>query len=290
MILALIRLAPHRLITLPAIAGLLVGCAATNQRLMEPIHKSTASWELKRAEDHAQRGRYDSAADAFQRAIRHDPRCAAAHAGLARLRLRQGAFDLAAMSFRSAVKYDPQRFEYAMELADCLRAGAAQHADPRAQLADAIRAYQYAESLDRTSYQPVLGIGVCYRLLGDVDRALDRLRRAIALNPAAIAPHIEKAAAHFARSEYRNALAEYRQVLEMDPNNVAAHNGAGRVNAVLARARGPRGALARERAVAHFRRSIELIADQAEIRKALAELEMYRYPGVQVVRDEPEDW
>lgn len=284
-----IGLAPHRLVALPAVGAMLVGCAATNQRLMEPIHKSTASWELKRAEDHAQRGRDESAADAFQRAIRHDPRCAAAHAGLARLRLQQGAMDQAAGSFRSAVKYDPQRFEYAMELADCLRIGAAQHADPRAQLADAIRAYQYAESLDGTRYEPVFGIGVSYRLLGDVDRALDHLRRAIGLNPAAVAPHIEKAAAHFARNEYRNALAEYRQILEIDPNSVAAHNGAGRVNAVLARARGPRGALARERAVAHFRRSLELGTDQADIRKSLAELEMYRYPGVQVVRDEPED-
>lgn len=257
--------------------------------MMEPIHKSTAAWELRRAEDHAERGRDDAAADAFQRAIRHDPRCAAAHAGLGRLRSRQGALDLAAGSFRSAVKYDPQRFEYAMELADCLRIGAAQHADPRVQLVDAIRAYQYAESLDRTRYEPVFGIGVSYRLLGDVDRALDHLRRAIALNPAAIAPHIEKAAVHLARNEFRNALAEYRHVLEVDPDNVSAHNGSGRVNAILARARGPRGALARERAVAHFRRSLELGADQADIRNALAELEVYRYPGVQIVREEADD-
>ncbi len=176
-----------------------------------------------------------------------------------------------------------------MELADCLRIGAAQHADPRVQLVDAIRAYQYAESLDRTRYEPVFGIGVSYRLLGDVDRALDHLRRAIALNPAAIAPHIEKAAVHLARNEFRNALAEYRHVLEVDPDNVSAHNGSGRVNAILARARGPRGALARERAVAHFRRSLELGADQADIRNALAELEVYRYPGVQIVREEADD-
>ena len=77
----------------------------------------------------------------------------------------------------------------------------------------------------------------------------------------------------------------FNQALRTDNRDSAAHNGCGLVNRALAEAGGARGSLARERAIAHFRRSLQINPHQPQIRSMLEQLAVYEWKAVTVTEE-----
>jgi tetratricopeptide (TPR) repeat protein len=153
-------------------------------------------------------------------------------------------------------------------------------------LQSAARAYQYAQSLKPDNLMATLELAACYREYGEFAKATSTLHDAAKLHPQSSAIHTQLGEVYHAQGRFDEALAEFKTALRLDPGDFAAHNGCGVVNAAVAQARGPKGSMARARAIAHFRRSLELSGDQPQVRRALQRLEPYQWT---VVVDQPPD-
>ena len=192
--------------------------------MFAPITRSGARMEVQRGQLAIAKGQFDSARNAFERAVELDGKNGQAHAGLARVAEHHKDFSAAADQYRAAVRYDPGNFEYAMGLANVLRASLADYDDKDA-IAPTLRAYVYARDLAPERFEPFLALASCYRQLGDFDQAQKFLQQALQINPASLEALYEKGLICAARGEFQNGLATYRLILEMNPNDVTAHNG-----------------------------------------------------------------
>ncbi len=247
------------------------GCQGGRLTLFDPLHRATARAEVRRGEQLLAEAKIEAASAAFRRAISSDARCAAAHARLGELSADAGDVDDATNHFRAAVKSDPHNVAHALALAEHLRAAAPTSMDPARTVRSAIRAYRHVRSIDPAQFPAAIGLAACYGSFGGHRAALETLCEARESHADSAALHCEIAATHARLHEEDCALAAYGEALRIDPDCIAAHNGAGKINSRLV-STGARRALARERAVAHLRRSLELDADQPRIRAVLASL------------------
>jgi len=247
------------------------GCQGGRLTLFDPLHRAAARAEVRRGERLLVKSKTDEAAAAFRRAVSSDPRCAAAHAQLGKMSASAGDLDGATEHFRAAVKSNPDNVDYALALAEHLRAAAPTSMDPSRTLRAAIRAYRHVRSIDVAQPSAALGLAACYGSFGAQRVALETLREVRRTYRDSAALHCAIAATHTRLNEDKSALAAYGEALRIDPDCIAAHNGAGEINSRLIGAgTGVRRALARERATAHLRRSLELEAEQPRIRALLA--------------------
>lgn len=252
-----------------ALVCLVTGCQGGRPTLVESLDRARARSEVRRGERLLAQSKTDQAAAAFGRAVAHYPHCAAAQARLGEISASVGDMDGASDHFGAAVKSEPENMEYALALAEHFRAAAPTSMDPTRTRLAAIRAYRHARSIDPTRLSAAVGLAKCLRSLGAHGAALGTLCDARRWHADSAELHCEIAATHLRLAEEDRALAAYGEALRIDPDCIAAHNGAGEINAKLSGI-GVRQALARERAAAHLRRSLELDADQPRIRTLLA--------------------
>lgn len=267
------RRLPNCAIILAAIAVLPTGCQRTASLVLDPIHRSLAMHHLHRGERLLANDDPTGAITAFQRAVAHDPKIASAHAQLGRIHAHAGDLEKAVRHYRAAVKAAPDNASHALTLADALQHLATTSMDRAAILRAAVRAYRHALGLGPDSFKGTLGLARCYHELGAFDLAARALLAAGDLDPSAAIIHTELAAIHTARGYPRRALNAYKAALKIDPDDLRAHNGSGEINLALSRRSGSRPPFAREKALAHFRKSLQLSPEQPHIRALLHGLE-----------------
>ncbi|MBI5762660.1 MAG: tetratricopeptide repeat protein [Planctomycetes bacterium] len=224
----------------------------------------------------------------YERIVLKQPTHAGVNARLGRMAFQHGNYDEAVSRFREAMKAEPGNFHFALCLAQTLSRIATTAMDRPKAMEAAARAYRHAQSLDRTNFTATIQLAMCYREQGDFDKALETLREAARLYPNAAPIHVQLGEIYHSQNEFTKALEEYNLALKNDPKNLAAHNGCGVVNTALASKGGAKGSLARERAVAHFRRSLALNTNQPQIRGMLDQLEPYQWKAVTVAEEAPE--
>lgn len=206
--------------------------------------------------------RLDEAERAFREAISLAPTSAAAQAGLARVAFARRDFASARDGFRTALRLAPDanRLHYELAMAHRNlgeRDEAARHlalagtvgvkvADPlldevsarrrgerahlvRGRLAfvngryrEAAAEYAAAVEAEPRSVAGLVGLGSALGMLGETDRALDALRRAIALAPDSVSAHYNVARILEARGETEAALKEFDTVVRLAPNDEEA--------------------------------------------------------------------
>jgi Tfp pilus assembly protein PilF len=140
-------------------------------------------------------------------------------------------------------------------------------------LGRAIRAYQHTLSLAPNDYIAALGMAQCYRLQGDFDRAIATLRRAQKVDPSNPQVHTMLAAIYESSQSFDAAMEQYKLALKFDRDDPAVHNSMAALNLAMVRGGHENAALARARAAAHCRRSLQLDPNQPGVRLVLAELQ-----------------
>ncbi len=132
-----------------------------------------------------QAGKLDEAMAYYRQALALDPNLARAHAALGAIYVRTGQVALAAEAFDRAAELE---------------------SDPRA-LALILN--------DRAIF---------YRRAGQLDKALEDVKRALSLRPDLAQAHVTLGDVHREKGEYQQAVASYRTAIAVDPNLAVAHN------------------------------------------------------------------
>jgi tetratricopeptide (TPR) repeat protein len=241
--------------------------------MMDPVHRAVARQDAAKGCDLAAKGDDAAASAAFQGAVSHDPHNAIAHANLGRIEAAAGHPDEAVRHYQIAVRSAPESSEYAFALADCLDRMSETSLDRQRTGDAAIRAYLHARGLDPNNLETTIRLGACYRRQGAFAEAIAVLREAETLDSTSARVHNELASTFEDLGDGNKALAEYTEALKIDPNNLAAHNGCGAINIMLSRRSEGEHPLARQRAIAHLRRSLEIDGEQPRIRALLTDLE-----------------
>ncbi|HKQ47499.1 MAG TPA: tetratricopeptide repeat protein [Phycisphaerae bacterium] len=263
--------------SLVLLAALLGGCQIPSRMTFQNIFQS-AEHHVQHGDQLLARGDLDGARKCFASAERCDPNNASALAGLGRVAEKQGQLEEAIAYHGAALKYAPENSTYALALADALRHLAATSLDRRKLLESAIRAYRHTLSLAPDNYVAALGLAQCYRQRGEFDRAVQTLRRAQKIDPSNPQAHTMLAAVYESSQHFDAAMEEYKLALKFDRDDPAVHNSLAALNLAMARSGRENAALARERAAAHCRRSLQLDPDQPSVRMVLAELQSTTEP------------
>ena len=227
--------------------------------------RAVAQWYVDRGESRMEAGDATKAQKQFESALGRDEACSRAHARLGQLASGRKDFEQAAEHYRAAMKLDPDSLDYAMNLGEALGELSATSMDRPKHLLAAARAFQHAREIEPRSFAAAFRLGQCYRCLGEDQAAIAILEEAASLDPVSADVQLELASIHEARGDHREALAHYQKVLKLDPNDVNAHNRSAAVNMELARSGGARGLLARQRAMAHLKRSLEINPNQPRL-------------------------
>ncbi|MEK6642762.1 MAG: tetratricopeptide repeat protein [Planctomycetota bacterium] len=230
----------------------------------------------------------DEARAVYESILVKSPAHAGVNARLGRMAFHAGRYDEAVQRFREAMKAEPNQFHYALCLAQTLSRLATTAMDRPKAMDAAARAYRYAQSLDPTNFTATIQLAMCYREQGEFDKAIDTLNEAAKRYPNAAPIHVQLGEIYHSQNDFAHATEEYNLALKNDPNSLAAHNGCGVVNTSISSNGGAKGSIARERAVAHFRRSLALNGNQPQIRNMLNQLEPYQWKAVTVVEESPE--
>jgi tetratricopeptide (TPR) repeat protein len=257
-----------------AIVSLAGGCQRSDGHgMMGPLHRAIARHDVARGCDRSAAGDEAAAAALLESAVAHDPHNALGQANLGRIRATAGQYEEAVRHYQAAVRNAPETSEYAFALANCLDKLAETSIDRQQMLDRAIRAYRYVLFLDPHNLEAEIRLGACCRRQGDFVEAFAALRRAETPDSPSARIHNELASTYEDLGDYDKALSEYAQSLQLEPDNLIAHNGCGEINLALSRRPSSQHPLARRRAIAHLRRSLEIEAGQPRVRALLAELE-----------------
>lgn len=257
-----------------AIVSLAGGCQGGDAwGMMDSIHRSMARREVAKGCELSARSDEAGAAAAFEEALSLDPHNATAHANLGRIAAAAGRDEAAVRHYQAAVKNAPDSGEYAFALAGCLDKLSETAIDRRQTLDAAVRAYRYVCWLEPHNLEAAIRLGACCRRQGDLEGAIAALREAEAIDSASARVHNELASTYQELGDHDRALSEYAQALKIEPDSLIAHNGSGEINLALSRRSQSEYPLARQRAIAHLRRSLEIESRQPQIRALLVELE-----------------
>jgi tetratricopeptide (TPR) repeat protein len=123
------------------------------------------------------------------------------------------------------------------------------------QLAEAAKAYREILDRDPQHAESLHHLGVIATLLGRLDRAVDLIGKALALNDRNHEAHRNIGLAHHLRGHQQAALSHFQQAIRLAPNYVDAH-------VSLASLHQQQGAL--DEAAIYYRRALSLQADHAE--------------------------
>lgn len=268
------------------LAGMLHGCSGGPVR---SISDSVASQSIERGREALAAQDLGEAKAQFARAIRHDGKCAAAHAGLGQVYARRKKWEKASDCFSSAMKLDPRDASYCVGLGNVLLQKAETSMDRAKCLESAIRVFRHAQTIDAGSYPAAMGLASCYRQAGDFDRAIDSLRQAQRVNAAAAEPHTVLAGVYEAQRQPEKAMEEYKTALKLAPEDPVVHNACAALNLQIVESGGPDAAMARQRAAAHYRKSLELDSMQPQIRRALAGLEQFEKDAMWAAGEDSEN-
>lgn len=177
-----------------------------------------AHWALALQE--ARQGRFDSARRHLERILEIDPFHVEAHFRLGRVLAGQSRYAEAVSELARAVELDSEHMAARLDLGKLL-AAMGQIAPALEHYAHILRAAQ-DEALRAGAY---IARAAIWRRQNSVDRAIDDLRRATALEPEWIEPELRLADLLRSEGSLPDSLALYRADLEKQPDQAAARRG-----------------------------------------------------------------
>jgi Flp pilus assembly protein TadD len=162
-----------------------------------------------------QSGRYESAIDHMQQAIRLKPDFAECHNSLGHALRAIGRLDLALASIREAIQLRP---DYAAARAN-LGVSLAQEG----KVLEAVDAYREAIRLNPNDAESYCNLGIALWHLDGLDEAVAVLNQAIQLRPDLADAHSNLGSALRAQGKAQQAIASLREALRLNPGHVDAH-------------------------------------------------------------------
>jgi len=250
----------------------LTGCQGGSSIGLKSVCESAATHDVQHGQQLLAHGDIDGAKGQFECAERFYSSSASAQAGLGQVAEKREQLEEAVAHYRAALKFAPENSAYAVALGNCLRRLAATSLERQTLLESAVRAYRHALTLAPNDYGALVGLAQCYRQQCKFDQAIEALRHAQRIDPPNPQVHTMLAAIYESLLRYDEAVEEYKLALKLDTGDAAVHNRLATLYLSMAKNSRQKGSLARERAIAHYRRSLQLDANQPDIRQSLAEL------------------
>ncbi|MFT3784513.1 MAG: tetratricopeptide repeat protein [Nibricoccus sp.] len=164
--------------------------------------------------------RATEAIEAYQRAVRLDPRYVSALVNLARVQLQIGGRE-AENNFRAALAIDPDNAEAHFGVGFALAA--------RNLLVEAVQHYQEAIRLDPTSTEYRLKLAQTLFRLNQPQAAINTFQAALTLSPHLPAAHAGLGTVLASQGNFAEARREFSEALRLDPNDFDAHFNLGNV-------------------------------------------------------------
>ena len=161
-------------------------------------------------------GRPDAALELATKLVKLDPQSPKAESLLGNVLAAKGDVEGAQKAFEEALKLNPKFADAMLSLGNLLSA----------QSPDNARKYldRYIAANPENAAEAHYQLALLEQKAGNLDRAVERLKAALALNPDAFQAHLSLAQLYEARRDTEAALTEYRAILERDPENAALRN------------------------------------------------------------------
>lgn len=169
---------------------------------------------------------------------------------------QQGKYDLARKYCQAAIDANPDRAESYSNLGVIY--------DAMGQWDQAIAAYKEALEYDARQPDLLINLGSTYLKLGRVDQARRTFEQAARQDPTNSAPWEQIGSCHYRQNDRAAAIAAFGKALEIDPDSHLAHRGLGVVY-MAGYLEDPSATALRDKALAAWRRSLELNANQPEL-------------------------
>jgi Flp pilus assembly protein TadD/uncharacterized membrane protein len=157
-------------------------------------------------EAYASRGRIDEAIEACRQALAIKPRYAEARYNLGFACYKKGRLDEAIEEYKEAIAVEP---DYPMALNNlgsaCLEKG-----DPHTAV------FYYMKALEFKSVRPevLVGLGTAFSKMGMIDRAIARVKTALALKPSLAVAHNNLAYFYYLKQDYASAIAHCDKAIQ----------------------------------------------------------------------------
>ncbi|MFQ5942067.1 MAG: tetratricopeptide repeat protein [Anaerolineales bacterium] len=164
-------------------------------------------------------GDYEAALSAFEKALQAGADPIDVRRGESMVLIRQGKHDQASEAMEEVLNSDPDDHRLWHELAETLEAGL--------DLSSAEKAIGEAIRISPVNPEYRLGLGRISRKSGNLDRAVEELRKAENADPDDARIPVEAGLVYEDRREYPRALDSYLKAVEIDPNSLQAHYRAG---------------------------------------------------------------
>jgi tetratricopeptide (TPR) repeat protein len=160
---------------------------------------------------HSFLGHYRKALGLVKKAINLDPYLLEAYDLYGRLCLETGRYDDAESAYRYILQYDNEAPNAHYMLGVVL---ARQH-----KWDEAIREWERAIEIAPDMDDAIRELGWAWNMLGDVERSIHMLRKALELNPYNLQARIDLSAVLIGQRFFREAMRELEIALELDPEN-----------------------------------------------------------------------
>jgi uncharacterized repeat protein (TIGR01451 family) len=248
--------------------------------------KDTAAWHVKQAYNLANRGHYDEAIEACDKAIEIKPDCFEAYNNRAYIYNKLELYDLAIADCTRAIELNPdylnaynnravaycETMQYELAIVDCSKVI---ELNPRLARAYNNRAYVYnklgqydlaiADATKAIELEPKLALAYnnrasAYLDTGKYDLCIADATKAIELDPRLALAYNNRASAYLDTGKYDLAIADATKAVELDPSLVSAYKN--RASAYEEQGK-------KEEAVADLERSAELTAIPSSTEGAL---------------------
>lgn len=202
-------------IWLPLAAWSLLGLCAAGCNYLKT---SLSDAEYKKGQNLFDQGKLDEALLAFDSAVRRDPNLVVAHQAMGDIYLRKGDPEAAKNSYESACTLDPYSFRnhYNLGVTYQLLAEAAKTVETlQKNLAEAVRVYLRAVTIDPADYDTNLNLSACYFQLGRYNLAEQYCQAALKLKETPQA-YSNLGIIYDSQDKRPEAIKAYKESLELD--------------------------------------------------------------------------
>ena len=131
----------------------------------------------------------------------------------------EGLIDKAIEGFREVLQIDPRNTQANVHLAKCLT-GLGKHDD-------ALTYLEIADFCGPNDPEIITSIGSSYLKKHEIDKALQKLNKAIALDPRYAEAYYNRGTAYEKSGHYQRAIADFDKAIALDPQHASAHSNRG---------------------------------------------------------------
>jgi type IV pilus assembly protein PilF len=191
----------------------LAGCASTNNNVSTPQPQRAAEINLELGIEHLRKGNLQQAKDKIDRALEQNPRYGRAHLIAGMLYNRLGDESKAESHFERAISLEPKNPEFKNNYSTYLCQ------QKKFERGEKMALEAAADPLYKTPEVAFLNAGNCALGAGDMKRAEDNLRKALASQPRFGEALLQMADLEYRQTEYMSARAFLERYLEVGRTN-----------------------------------------------------------------------